>query len=166
VKGTKGTLSNIKDTLTVFALLGLPVGGAWAAVLGLWKSTGAQQISVHVLLVLSASVISVGIFAGRRIYEQHRKIAELKAALDAQKRPHRFQDDCTLDENTRMYRHKTRPGFFCVACAAENDRESPMIASSQKDWGWNCPVNGHHFVRGPAWHPPEPISRTPWSLGY
>jgi hypothetical protein len=100
-----------------------------------------------------------------RSLEQQLKDAQ-QQLKDAQQRPHRFQDDCMLDEKTGMYRHKTKPGFFCVACAAESGGESPM--REEKDgWGWSCPVKSAHFVRGPNWSLPQSVvRRSNWSLGF
>ena len=159
-------MSKIKDLATLIAILGLPIGGTWGAVARLWKSTTvATPINIHILLVVAASFVTILALCVWWLWKQHQKISGLQSSLDAQKRPHRFQDDCTIDEATSMYRHKTKPGFFCVACAAENDRESPM--KTEKDgWGWRCPVESAHFVRGPNWKYPEiKVQRSPWQLG-
>jgi hypothetical protein len=160
-------VTKLKDVLTVLSVLGLPIGGSWVAVATFWKATtGDRSANVHLLLILGASAVSAVALAGWWIWKQRTEIRKLSAALgDAQKRPHRFQDDCSIDDATGMYRHKTKPGFFCVACAAESDRESPM--KTEKDgWGWSCPVESNHFVRGPNWKYPEiKVQRSPWQLG-
>lgn len=99
------------------------------------------------------------------MFRQRAELARLRAALsEAQKRPPRFQDECVLDPETGMYRHKTKPGFFCAACAAGDDKEVPM--TEEKDgWGWRCPLQIAHFVRGPKWRYPDPIQpRDRWRI--
>jgi hypothetical protein len=147
-------VTKLKDTLTVLSILGLPIGGSWVAVATFWKATtGERPANIHLLLILGASLVSAVAFAGWWIWKQRREIRKFRTSLsDAQKRPHRFQHECTVDETTGMlYRHKTKPGFFCIACAAENDRESPM-RTAKDGGGWSCPVESKHFVRGPNWH--------------
>ena len=166
-------VTKLKDTLTVLALLGVPIGGSWAIVAAFWKAT-TQQVSLHLLMLFAASAVSTLVLAGLCIWRQHRDILSLRTELrnvrtqltDSSKRPHRFQDECTIDQATGMYRHNTKPGYFCVACAAENDRESPM--KTEKDgWGWSCPVESKHFVRGPNWRHPQPVMvRNRWMSGF
>lgn len=160
-------MPKLKDILPVLISLGLPIGGTWGGVAAFWKSTtGARPVNTHLLLVLSASVVSVLIVLVRLLWKQHQKISSLQTEIAAKRRPHRFQDDCTVDEATGMYRHASKPGFFCVACAAESDRESPM--KTEKDgWGWSCPVESKHFVRGPNWHYPQPtVKQDRWGSGF
>ena len=137
------------------------------AVGAFWKATtGDKPVNIHILLILGASAISAVVFAGWCIFKQRVEIRRLSTTLsDAQRRPHRFQDECTIDDATGMYRHKTKPGFFCVACAAESDGESPM-KTEKGGWGWSCPVENKHFVRGPNWHYPQPVMKKyRWNSG-
>ncbi|MGD0537823.1 MAG: hypothetical protein ABSC03_09280 [Verrucomicrobiota bacterium] len=141
-----------------------------AAIPQLPKLVSGLSLSDTTVLYIRAGLALFGFallaFVGWSLFFQARRKLHLieKQLADALAHPHRFQDDCTLDE-TGMYRHKAKPGFFCVACAVEN-RESPMIESSDKGWGWNCPVESKHFVQGPAYKPYTPIAvRSPWHLG-
>lgn len=159
-------MSKIKDLATLIAILGLPIGGTWAAVAQLWKSTAVvAPVNIHFLLVVGASLATILTLSLWWLWKQHAELSHLRVLLsETQKRPHRFQDDCTVDEATGMYLHKTKTGFFCMPCAVESDRESPM--KTEKDgWGWSCSVESEHFVRGPNWKYSElKVQRRPWRL--
>jgi len=156
-------ITKLKDTLIVLSILGLPIGGSWAVVATFWRSTtGDRPANIHLLLILGASAVSAVAVSVWWIWKQRVEIQKLSADLMDARKPRRFQDDCTLDG--KMFRHKTKPGFFCVTCAVGDNLESPMI--EEKDgWGWSCPVKSLHFVRGPNWRHPEPIRRSNWTLG-
>jgi hypothetical protein len=150
----RGYLRALGATLLAWTLAAIPI--VPRAVLGL-------ELSDKAVLLIRAGLVSFGLallalVAWILFFQTCRRLRLAEQDLvEARKRPHRFQDDCTQDEKTGMYRHNTKPGFFCVPCAAENDLETPMVASREKDWGWECPVNTYHFVRGPAWKPYTPV---------
>ena len=150
-------------TLAPILWTGAATAAWWGSLLSLRES---QISSIRYWSVFASATALIAVAWSLYIRTMRRARRLGNELVDARNRPRRFQDDCTLDEKTGMYRHKTKPGFFCVACAVEKDLESPMIASSEKDWGWNCPVESKHFVRGPAWKPHTPIVvRNRWVSG-
>jgi len=158
----KGYLGGVGAALLAWTLAVIPA--VPRLVLGL-ALTDTQVLYIRAGLAIFGCVVLA--LVGWLLYFQTRhKLHSIEGQFAyASKRPHRFQDDCTVDEASGLYRHKTKPGLFCVACAAENDRESPM--KTEKDgWGWSCPVKSEHFVQGPNWRMPEiRVQRSPWHLG-
>ena len=165
----KGYLGGLGAVLLAWTLAAIPA--VPRLVLGL-ALTDMQVLYIRAGLALFGfailSVVGWLLFVqtSRKLKAVERDLIGVRNQLaQAPTRPHRFQDDCTVDDATGLYRHKTKQGFFCVACAAENDRESPM--KTEKDgWGWSCPVKSEHFVQGPNWRMPEiGVQRSPWRLG-
>lgn len=154
-------ITKLKDTLIVLSILGLPIGGSWAVVATFWKSTtGDRPANTHLLLILGASAVSVVAVSVWWIWKQRVEIQKLRADLMDARKPRRFQDECHLDERLPMYCHPSKRGFFCVACAAEKNLETPM---QTMEHGWHCPVESAHFVRNPDYREPQhqPIYRPP-----
>ena len=140
-------------------LLGLsPTIRAWGRSLSLSDN---QVSSIQYWLIFLGAVFLI--FAACSFFVRTvRKLRSVERNLiDARKRPPRFQDDCYPDEKLPMYHHKTKPGFFCVACAAAKDLETPM---QTMEHGWNCPVDSLHFIRNPEYKAPTlpPPQRQPW----
>src|ERR1017187_1910874 len=106
-------LPELKDTvLPLLAFLSLPVAQWAGPVFWSWLHTNMPdkilaRVFLLLLLLLCVS-ISYAISLRWKLHKIH----------ESQKPPHRFQDDCTVDETTGMYRHKKKSGFFCLPCAA------------------------------------------------
>jgi len=131
-------------------------GAATATWWGSLLSLSEDRVSSIRYWLLFASATALIEVAWSLYIRTLRKIRSVEQELaDARKHPHRFQDDCTLDGKTGMYRHTAKLGFFCVPCAAAKDSlESPMIATVEKDFGWNCQIDSKHFVRNPDYKEP------------
>jgi hypothetical protein len=155
----KGYLTALGATLLAWTLAAIPKVPKWALGLDL-SDTAVLSIRVGLAFFVLALL---GLVGWLLFIQTRRKLRSVEQQLaDVQKRPHRFQDDYFLDEKFPMYHHKTKPGFFCVACAAEKSLETPMIAA-ENDWGWNCPIESKHFVPGPGYKSYTPVmTPAPW----
>ena len=155
----KGYLGGLGAALLAWTLAAIPAIPRLALGLSL---TDTQVLYIRAGLALFGFAV-LALVGWLLYFQTRRKLYAIKEQLaDTSKRPYRFQDDCILDG--KMFRHKTKPGFFCVTCAVGDNLEAPMI--EEKDgWGWSCPVKGFHFVRGPNWKHPEPNRRRNWTLG-
>lgn len=153
----------IQPWLTLLASFGLSAGSAATVIAVLWQSAkGELEVNKRLLLVLISCTTSFFVLGVWWVLKQRKSLASLRSDVaDARKRPHRFQDECTPDEKLGMYRHTTKPGFFCVPCAAGKDLETPM--QTRKD-GWICPIESKHFVRNPDYQEPPPPPRS-WPIG-
>jgi hypothetical protein len=98
-----------------------------------------------VALVSVAWILFLYTFRKLRLVEQQ--------LIDAQKRPHRFQDECIFDKRLGLYRHKTKPELFCGTCTTQwQSLESPLKEMAH---GWQCLVDSKH------WHPNPDYQNSP-----
>ena len=138
-------------------------GAATAAWWGSLLSLPESQISSIRYWSVFASATALILVAWSLYIRTLRKLRLVEQQLvDARNQTHRFQDDCFPDERLHLYRHPTKTGFFCVACAASKDSLASLMR--KQDNGWVCPLETSHFVPDPDYKapPPQPPIRQPW----
>jgi hypothetical protein len=153
----KGYLGGLGAALLAWTLAAIP--SVPRLVLGL-ALTDTQVLYIRAGLALFGFAILA--FVGWLLYFQtRRKLQVLETALsDAQKHPHRFQDDCTFDSRLGVYRFASTPDvFYCASCTPKDVR-SPLKVQEN---GWMCQIRGcEKFHRNPDYTEPQhqPIYRT------
>ena len=104
----------LEKWLPLLASLGLPVGGAWATVVTLWKSTtGNRPVDTHLLLVLAAAIVSLAAFGVWWILKQRRKILLLQDSLAA---PFVISDDFEFVTESGYWIQRKTGLRVCAKC--------------------------------------------------
>jgi hypothetical protein len=142
-------MPKLKDILPVLKSLGLPIGGTWAVVVAFWKSTtGDRLVDKHLILVLSAFVVSVVAFCVWWILKQRRKILLIQDSLSA---PFRVSDDFQFDTDGYWIERKT--GLpVCATCILPPTKiVSPLFEAIGSDFDgepamvWRCRKCGDDY---------------------
>ncbi len=101
----------------------------------------------------------------KEIGMQRAENTELRSEIEKAK-TRRFQDECTFDAKLGLYRHISKPGFFCGACTPKGI-ESPVQETEQ---GWRCQIDHKHWHPNPDYKaPPQQrfsSRRSNWTLGF
>ena len=163
----KGALNTMGVALGVLLLsLG---SKAIRSALGLSLSdTEVSSIQFWLLIVGIGTFLSVGWFLFFRIRHKLRlveqRLHDSEARLEEALKPvHHFLDDFNFDQRLGIYKHKTKPEFYCASCIPK-DVLSPLKV---QDNGWMCQIRGcEKFHRNPDYREPpyQPIHRPGYDL--
>jgi len=131
--------SKIRALLVTAIVTWLLAGGSmliqWARGLSLTNKT----VLTIQLGLLIAGLVLAGLSGWLLFFQIRRQIRSLEKDLsEALKHPHRFQDDYKFDTRLGVYRHNSKPGYFCASCTPKGI-ESPLW---ERVNGWHCQIKG------------------------
>jgi hypothetical protein len=147
----KSVIQQIVSVLGLILLALSPTVRAWALRLSLSDS---QVSSIRYWLFFSGSIALISV-SWILFFHTFRRLRLLERQLsEALSRPQQFRDDCTFDKRLGLYRHKSKPEFFCGTCTPQ-DIESPLKELPQ---GWQCLIDSNHWHPNPDYHEPPTSS--------
>ena len=140
---SKSRLQQLKELLPLLSSLGLPVGGAWAAVLAFWKSaTGEWAINKRLLLVLSAAVVSLAVFGVWWLVKQRRRLLLVR---DSSSAPFKVSDDYEFDTDGGFWIERKTKLRVCASCLLPPTKiVSPLFEAvglgldGEEELVWRC----------------------------
>jgi hypothetical protein len=152
-----GTFQNAAGNLIAVGVL-----AAGAVIIAAVKPLrqGVVDIAAEPIPAYITLLVGLGGFCGwglflrsrRRNRSVTRELDKLKQKIqDLQNSPPRFSDECTFDQRLGLYKHKTRPEFFCGTCTV-NNVVSPLRVQEN---GWMCLVDPKHWHRNPDYKEPQ-----------
>jgi hypothetical protein len=142
----KGALKALGGVLLLWLLAAIPKATSWVEHLSL---TDTEAVAIRLALCF-AGVLLLGGVGWFVFFRARQKIRSLEQELiDAQKLPNHFQDDYTFDSRLGLYRHKSKPGFYCPKCALK-EIPSPLKESPT---GWQCLADEAHWYENPDYVP-------------
>jgi hypothetical protein len=144
-----GFLQALGGLLLIWLVAGIRTVSKWAFHLEL---TDKEVLTIQFVSAF-AGLALLGLIGWLRFFRVRGKLRSVEDQLsNALKPTWHFRDDFDFDKRLGLYRHKTKPDFFCASCTPKE------ILSPLKEMpnGWRCMIK-----ECDKWHPNPDYKESP-----